>query len=96
MSASPGLVKIIRVRITREDSGILVARSPDLKGFLAVSRDLNVLEQELIPHHIRDLYLARGERVVVAPTEEHDTAPAGERPWVVVPAEVAQKALQTA
>ena len=81
MTAAAKLAKIVRVEITRDENGFFVAKSPDLKGLLALSDSMVSLEQ-IVTDHIRDLYLACGERVLVTPVDDAEAAP---HRWVAVP-----------
>lgn len=45
----------VRVTIEQDDYGVYVATSPDLKGLIVVSKDLQRLQSELVPEAIRAL-----------------------------------------
>jgi hypothetical protein len=92
MTGSSRLARVIRVAIRKDDRGVFVAISPNLKGLLAVSKDMDRLVSTVIPQAISDLYRAAGQPVVVARAEEVSEAD-DVLPWVVVPVEVARKAL---
>ena len=70
MTASLNFARYLRMSIEQDARGVYVAKSPDLKGLLAVSKDRVELEETVIPQAIRDLYLACGEDIVVTRLEE--------------------------
>ena len=72
--------------------GVFVATSPNLKGLVAVNKDMDRLVSTIIPQAIADLYRAAGEPAVVARAEEVSEAD-DILPWVAVPVEVARKGL---
>lgn len=82
--------KIIRVRIEEGKEGLFYATSPELKGLLVAEADLEALEKS-IPRAIAELFEVCGVTAIVTKAEEND----GDfHPWVAVPAELAQAALQ--
>ncbi len=74
-------VKIIRVSIQPGESGLLFARSPDLKGLLVSGRSRAELDEE-IPECIKAMFAARNTPVDVYAVESAEE----DRPWAAVPA----------
>jgi hypothetical protein len=95
MTASNRLARVVRVAIRKDDRGVFVATSPNLKGLVAVNKDMDRLVSTIIPQAISDLNRAAGQPVVVARAEEVSEAD-DVLPWVAVPVEVARKALALA
>jgi len=82
--------KIVRVKIEEGKAGLFYATSPDLKGLLVAEPNIDELEAA-ISRGIADLYAACGETVVVTKAQDGDP---DFYPWVAIPAEVAQKAME--
>lgn len=90
MSASTSMVRIIRVRVTEGDTGLLFAASDDLPGFLVAESDMGSL-WEKVPEAIRDLYRAVGVNVVVKRATDSDP---NHYPFAAIPEElIAQEAV---
>ena len=86
MSASANLkAKIVRIQI-KEDDGLFLATSTDLKGLLAAEKTLDALQRE-IPKSIVALYAACGVEVVATMIEDGND-------WVAVPVLAAREALE--
>ena len=85
MLAGPPLMKakVINVIIREDESGLLFASSPDLKGFRVTGRSFQELESE-IPAVIKMLLRAQGISVSVIEAEVSSDNKK-ERPWVALP-----------
>lgn len=81
--------QIIRVKIEEGRTGLFYATSPDLRGLLVAEPDMASL-YDAIPQAISDLFEVQGTKVIVAAAERDGEAL---RPWIAMPAEVAQLAL---
>lgn len=91
MSAMTSLrAKIVRVKVEEGKAGLFYATSPDLKGLLVAEPNIDDLDAA-ISRSIADLYAACGERVVVTKAQDGDP---DFFPWVAIPADVAQKAME--
>ena len=82
--------KVVRVKIEEGKTGLFYATSPDLKGLLVAEPTIEALE-ESIPKVIADMFAVMGVNDV-AVTKASDSDPEY-FPWVVIPAEIAQAAL---
>jgi hypothetical protein len=80
--------RIVHVKRELGAGGYFYASSPDIKGLLVIEPTLAELD-EAIPKAIADLYAVSGHPVVVTDVEEND---ADFRSWVMVPAEIAERA----
>jgi len=82
--------KVVRVKVEEGKTGLFYATSPDLKGLLVAEPTIEALE-EAIPKVIADIFAAMGVAdVVVAKAGDSDP---DYFPWVAIPAEQAQAAL---
>lgn len=95
MTASKNHAILVYTETVRDERGVYVATSPTLKGFLAVSEDLEKLHNEIIPRAIADLYEACGVKMLVnrIRNDQIDEACA---PWVALPAKLVQQQLEEA
>jgi hypothetical protein len=75
--------KVINVIIREDESGLLFASSPDLKGFRVTGRSFQELESE-IPAVIKMLLSAQGISVSVIEAEASSDNKR-QRPWVALP-----------
>jgi hypothetical protein len=89
MSTSATQAKIVRVRI-KEDDGLFLATSPDLRGLLVAETTMTALIAA-IPTNIAGLYKACGLEVVVSRVEDGNS---DYQPWVAMPAAIARQALE--
>jgi hypothetical protein len=93
MTASSGYSIIVSTKIEKDQRGVFVATSPELRGLLVVSKDRNALEEVLIPQAITDLYLACGVRMVVTRIAREER-PADQ--WVATPLDAIRAAESSA
>lgn len=94
MTASTSMgAKIVRVHFREDPSGLIFARSPDLKGLIVSEKTMEAFDSS-IPNAIADLYAACGVKVAV--TKIDDDHEEGVTPWVAIPADIARKALERA
>lgn len=83
--------RIVRIKYEEGKTGLFYAISPDLKGLLVAKPTMDALE-EAIPAAIKEMYAACGVIVVVTKAEDDDPV---YFPWVAIPADLAQRALNT-
>ena len=84
MSASSNMARLVRVRVTEGEHGLLFAESPDLKGLLVAKHTIDELWEE-VPQAIKNLYKASGVNVsVVMRAQDGDP---DYYPWVALPPE---------
>lgn len=86
---------IIHIQIEEGREGLFYATSPHLKGLLVAKPDLEAL-YEAIPKAISEMYAVCGVKAIVTQAEQLDDEHGKYQPWVAIPYEIAEKAVNEA
>jgi hypothetical protein len=93
MTSNTSKTLIIHIKIEEGREGLFYATSPDLRGLLVAKPDLESLDKA-IPRAIEELYAACGVKAIVTPAESCDDDFGKYQPWVMIPYELAERALR--